>query len=179
MANEYDATRVAFDVFRSKYGLREPCFVRHATDSDPMTDKDGLEMMSDGSGSRSDALLAMAPLDKANMPAAPRLWVVREGDVVHAEKFCSFGDIREAGEVKHTNLTGGKAAHSGGEIIILADDTLVVSGDSGRYGPRDENEMLDVAVAFKHSGYTVYSMGFDHGANKPYPLFAGTHPALI
>lgn len=104
------------------------------------------------------------------------LWVVREDDVVHAPEHCPFGIARPGAAVKHTNLTAGLPAYSGGELIISDDNVLMVSGNSGRYGPRSEEEMNDVVGAFRESGYVVYSPGYDHEAARAFPLVG---PRLI
>ncbi len=83
-----------------------------------------------------------------------RLWVVTEVDVLHAGKTCEFGLSRSRSELKHTNLTGGGAAYIGGELIVLDAATVVVNGDSGRYGPGSGKEIDSVLQAFTKSGYT-------------------------
>lgn len=95
---------------------------------------------------------------------------MRADDVAYAAEVCDFSTGMIGGKLKHTNLTGGEPAFSGGELLILNDNTLVVSGDSGRYGPRSADEMLDVAIAFRNAGYTVYSTGYDEEASRALPL---------
>ena len=143
-----------------------------------MTAADGLAELPDGSGVRTDAAPALAPLSADSLPSPKRLWVVANDELLHADEECPFGAERVAGRIKHTNLTGGEPAFSGGEVIFIGGDTLIVSGDSGRYGPRTAKEMQDVANAFRESGYTVYSTGNDHEANRALPLI-GPEPQLI
>jgi hypothetical protein len=57
-------------------------------------------------------------------------------------------------------------------------NTITVNGCSGRYGPADEHELYLAAVAFFESGYNVTYMGWDKGANRPFP-FIGTLPILV
>jgi hypothetical protein len=142
-----------------------------------MTPSDGLGELLDGSGSAGDAPPQLEPLSEDNLPAERRLWVVREKDVVHAQEHCEFGKQRPAGRLKHTNLTGGEPAYSGGELLIVDNNRIIVSGDSGRYGPRSAAEMQDVSIAFRDAGYTVYSLGYDQEANRAFPL-VGPSPRL-
>lgn len=139
---------------------------------------DGLVEFTDGPGPTTGLPSVIQLLDPSSLPSPKRLWVVRPEDVVHALEECEFGAKRAAGRVKHTNLTGGNPAFSGGELLFLDDGTLIVSGDSGRYGPRNADEMRDAALAFKESGYEVYSMGYDSEANRAFP-FIGVAPRLI
>lgn len=106
------------------------------------------------------------------------LWAVRLNDVVHALEMCEYGRSLQTGVIKHTNLTGGGAAFSAGEMLFFDDQTIVVSGRSGRYGPRSAEEMLAVSEAFRKSGYEVWSMGYDAEAGVPLPL-VGVRPKWI
>jgi hypothetical protein len=106
------------------------------------------------------------------------LWVVREVDVVHASERSPFGKNVEKGVIKHTNLTGGAPAYSGGELIFLDERTICLNGRSGRYGPRTAEEMTAVAKAFKKSGYHVWSCGFDSEAAEPY-AFGSVDPTWV
>lgn len=99
-----------------------------------------------------------------------RLWVVGADQVVHALKKCAFGVGRKRGELKHTNLTGGDDAFCGGELIILDESTVVVNGDSGRYGPQTVEEINLVLRAFSESGHRTYTTGYDGDAGVPLPL---------
>lgn len=172
------AVQTAFDAFRKAHGpARAPNFLRYPSDSDPMTPADGLEELVDGpGGAAADAEFAL--LSEATLPGEVKLWAVRMEDVVHAPEDCPFGAGRSAGKVKHSNLTGGGDAFSAGELIFVDPATIIVNGRSGRYGPRSASEMDAVAVAFRDSGYTVYSMGFDQGVNSPFP-FIGNTPKLV
>lgn len=173
------ASTAAFGKFRKRYGPAwGPRIVGHASELDQMGAEDGLEEFVDGPGEKRRLPLQIAPLDPASLPTPRRLWVVRSADVVHAEEECAFGSARSAGKIKHTNLTGGAPAFAGGELVALDGVTLVVSGDSGRYGPRNADEMHHVALAFKESGYAVYSPGYDEEANRAFPLI-GVTPRLI
>lgn len=141
-----------------------------------MTEADGLLQWIDGIAPARPA--PSAPLLNSADVERAHLWVVRADDVVHAAERCQFGQTLESGVIKHTNLTGGGPAYSGGELLFLDATTIVVNGRSGRYGPRTREE-LDLAVhAFAESGYGVWSMGFDDEANRPAP-FIGVRPVWV
>jgi hypothetical protein len=108
------------------------------------------------------------PPDLARSPEGLRLWAVRPVDVVHALEGCGFGHSLESQVIKHTNLTGGEAAHCAGELVLLGNDTVALNGGSGRYGPTSEEEMNAVAKAFKESGYGVWSYGYDVETARPF-----------
>ena len=123
---------------------------------------------------------ACPTIDPATASLVASLWAIRNEDVVHAPKHCAFGHARAAGEVKHSNLTGGDVAFSAGELLFVGPGTIVVTGDSGRYGPRDAAEMHDVALAFRESGYIVYSLGYDADARKPFGFdLVGVPPTVL
>jgi hypothetical protein len=67
----------------------------------------------------------------------------------------------ESGNIKHSNLTGGDPAHSGGEIWFICDDRIAINAASGRYGAKSEIEFRFIVDALRRSGYQVASMGFD------------------
>lgn len=173
------ATQKAFNGFRQRHGPAwGPRILSHASEADQMSPEDGLEQFTDGSSGGAGAPDRLDPLSGDLQISPRRLWVVRQDDVVHAIEDCAFGAARPAGRVKHTNLTGGLPAFSGGELVFLDAGTLIVSGDSGRYGPRSAIEMEDVAIAFKESGYAVYTMGYDEEAGRAFPL-VGPSPRLV
>jgi hypothetical protein len=174
------ASRQAFDAFRGQFPPRPPdsALIRNEDEKREMTTSDGLKLLQDGpvgadAGSPS-APPRLTPAHKADA----YLWAVRPSDVCHAYENCAFGRSLETGVIKHTNLTGGGAASSGGELLFLKNDTIVVNGCSGRYGPRSKDEMDKVVVAFRQSGYRVWSMGYDDEANRGFP-FVGVTPQWV
>jgi hypothetical protein len=173
-----DKTRIAFDAYRASRSL-QPIHVgapRCEGDSDQMSAEDGLHSWEDGSASAS-AVRGDTPVI-ASKPDGRHLWVVIAEDVVHAEEDCPFGRARAAGAVKHSNLTGGADAFSGGEIVFLDDHTVVLNGCSGRYRIRSEAEMRAVASAFRKSGYRVWSMGWNADVSRP-ALFGTQDPEWV
>lgn len=140
-----------------------------------MTLADSLQMFVDGNHHQSQPAHTAPPLLRAEQVEDAHLWAVRREDVVHAAERCAFGAKLTSHVIKHTNLTGGDAAYSGGEMLFLGDDTIVVNGCSGRYGPRSKEELLVVVTAFAESGYKVMYMDYDEETNRPLP-FLGVRP---
>jgi len=172
-------TKNAFDQFRSAIGqsrLPPKKLIANDDQVTPMDASNGLRQWKDGPG-LVDSPSPPPLLERSQLQAA-HLWVVREEDVVHAEEHCSFGSSLESGVIKHTNLTGGKAAYSGGELLFLDEKTIVVNGCSGRYGPRSKTELDHAVKAFAESGYGVWSMGFDEETNRP-AGFVGIYPEWV
>ncbi|MNC54016.1 hypothetical protein D3C75_1034720 [compost metagenome] len=97
------------------------------------------------------------------MKESAHLWVVREQDTVHAEEKCELGRSLGNGKIKHTNLTGGHAAFTGGELLWLGEQEILINGCSGRYGPRSAEEMQAAEEGFTCAGYRVWSTGYDEG----------------
>ena len=68
---------------------------------------------------------------------------------------------------KHTNLTGGGPAYAGGELWFETEESLFVSGGSGRYEPIDAEQLEEAVSVFGAYGYTVTSLGWDISMDKP------------
>lgn len=139
----------------------------------PMTREDGLADLADGANDP-EVTETIPKLDEDWQSGDLHLWVVRTDDVVHAPENCRFGSQRVAGQVKHTNLTGGAAAYAGGEAVFTRASQIVVNGSSGRYRIRSKEAMLAIETAFAKSGYDVWSTGWDADAGRPVPF--GTVP---
>ncbi len=101
------------------------------------------------------------PNTSDNAPEARHLWVIRPADFPVASENCSWGKSLQSGKIKHSNLTGGNVAHSGGEIWFIGDDQVAVNAASGRYGADNNEEFRQIVDALRNSGYRVASMGFD------------------
>jgi hypothetical protein len=173
------ATKVSFDKLRSAIGdprLPPEGMIANQDQVKAMSAADGLLQWIDGEASSGPAL--SAPLLNPTQVERAHLWVVRRDDVVHAPERCEFGQRLESGVIKHTNLTGGEAAYSGGELLFLDATTVVVNGRSGRYGPRTREELELAVHAFAESGFGVWSMGFDEEAGRPAP-FIGVRPVWV
>lgn len=89
------------------------------------------------------------------------LWVVGPAEIPVALERCEWGRQLESQEIKHSNLTGGAVAHSGGELWRVEGEGVVVSAGSGRYGADDEPELDAFVEVLRSMGLRVASMGFD------------------
>ncbi|UYK65069.1 hypothetical protein NG831_12530 [Xanthomonas sacchari] len=173
-------TKSAFDTLRSYIQTpKEPPqeLIANQGQVKQMLPSDGLLLWTDGPVTTKQKAPEKPLLTQAQVKLA-HLWVVRKEDVVHAQEHCAFGKELESGLIKHTNLTGGDPAFSGGELVFIDNSTIVINGNSGRYGPKGSEEMKRVAHAFAKSGYRVWSMGFDTETNRPVP-FIGASPEWI
>jgi len=138
--------------------------VNNASELIQMTAADGLALWEDGPGAPANGVPPNIDVNPPNV----RLWVVRDNDVPHAAESNPFAESLPSKVIKHSNLTGGQPAHSGGELVFVRNDTIVINGCSGRYGPQSAAELIAVAEAFKKSGYAVWCLGYDPEAAKPH-----------
>ena len=162
-------TDAAFAGFRTSRvpRLPNPLVIKNSDELDPMPD-DEMSFWRDGIGTGT-AKGAPEPLGDAWLKKE-RLWAVRATDVVHSAKHCAFGSARARGEITHTNLTGGKEAFVGGELMLVDENTVIINGDSGRYGTKDDAETEEVARAFAASGWETYWVGMDEDLGRPAPI---------
>lgn len=149
-----------FANFRATYPLRAPVqrCIQNKDELIPIPSTEGLALFPDGV--RHGVHLSDVPRSVSER-GNTYLWVVAANDVPFALESIEFGKKLESGKIKHTNLTGGSNAHCGGELWFIEDKKLLLSASSGRYGPQSEQEMDDVALAFKNEGFEVASLGFD------------------
>lgn len=176
--NLMSATKIAFDAARRAATLKSlPLhMVANPDECVQMQSTDGIHVWRDGPvpvDASTDAGI-MPPL----MPATfdKRLWVVNE-QVLFASEYCDFGDRLASKKVKHSNLTGGGHAYSGGEFVPVDSETLIINGCSGRYGSKTPQEFEAFVRAFRNSGYHVWSMGWDTDGDKPMPF--GPNPLPV
>lgn len=151
------------------------------------TNKDEIRQMASSDGLQ---ILPEAPADvtvtaRINIEQLPQseddwaknrhLWVVEgAGNVPFALEVCAWGVALESEKLKHSNLTGGGPACTGGEIWFVDKDSLVINANSGRYGAETETELNDAAEGFARCGYRVASMGFDiDNKRKPNSILIG------
>lgn len=161
---------VAFDEYRREHGpARHPRGTQAGDLTVPMTWGDGLLELADGANDAEAGEVGPA-LATEWQAGDVHLWVVRTGDVVHAPESCEFGSQRAAGVVKHTNITGGAPAYAGGEAVFVGASQVVVNGSSGRYPVRSKEAMVAIEMAFKKSGYDVWSTGWDADGRKAVPF---------
>jgi hypothetical protein len=164
-------TQAAFAQLRQRFPAQPPVTecIKNGQELDQMPAEE-LSVWCDGD-QRSDFARTPAMLSDEDDRSYPvQLWVLRPDALVYAPEASTFGAALESGVIKHTNLTGGRDAHSGGELRLLGENTVVVNGASGRYGPRTEEALHEVVRAFKASGYRVFWTGYDAETNRPAPL---------
>lgn len=168
-------TDAAFESFRTTYSALKqvPLLLQEASQMIQMSQDDGLAVLQDGPALVSEPGDPAPDISEAVDRANIVLWVVRPDDVVHARENCPFGRSVKGGKAKHSNLTGGQPAHSAGEVLFRQTGIAIINGNSGRYGPQSNDEMMAVEVAFSKSGYETWTTGWDHEAEKPVPFFLG------
>src|SRR5260221_1582650 len=102
------------------------------------------------------------------------LWVIRVEDVPVALEECEWSRKLQDTKIKHSNLTSGKPAHSGGEIWFISDDRIAINANSGRYGAESNDELQQIVDALRTCGFYVTSMGFDiDNTSRPNSILIG------
>lgn len=156
-----EVARRKSETFRENYPLRGP---REGT----VRNTDELRQLTVEEGLKEFDLYLGAKAEKSDLPyAEPRgntyLWVIAKNSIPAALESGEIGQQLTSGVIKHTNLTGGAAAHCGGEAWFVRDNAIIVGGSSGRYGPNrfDSQQLIDAALVFKEQGYDVAVLGMD------------------
>ena len=149
------------DTFRGLYPLRGPRegTVRNEDELRQLTADEGLQEFDLPLGPKA----AKSALPHAEPRGNTYLWVIAKDNIPAALEAAEIGQRLQTGVIKHTNLTGGVAAHCGGEAWFLGDTSVIIGGSSGRYGPDrfDSQQLIDAAQVFKEQGYDVAVMGMD------------------
>lgn len=109
-----------------------------------------------------------SPSQSQNPDRGRHLWVFFDGQIPSILEAAAVTPPLE-GLVKHTNLTGGGAASSGGELWFDTTEPmkLYVNGASGRYGPKNADELNDAVSVFQSGEFEVVSVGWDLEVDKP------------
>ena len=164
-----------FGPYRDKYPSRSPEFLGdHPDEQKLLGAPDGVQLFPDApSPVRTQDL---NPSDTATDAGKRCLWVVRTLDVPFIRERETVSPPLSSGVCKHTNLTGGRDAHCGGEVWFVSEQRLILNGASGRYPPRQPLELDDIMRAFDAAGYEVWSMGWDLEANRPARVLRGNSP---
>lgn len=114
-------------------------------------------------------------IGRPGLPEGRHLWVIVSRDLPIILE--TAPNVRppplQSGVAKHTNLTGGGSASSGGELWVdaVANDLLYVNGGSGRYGPQSAAELDDAVHVFRGFGFRVESAGWDEDLDMPARTF--------
>jgi hypothetical protein len=160
-----------FSTFRDVYSAREPAADKIRNDDELMLipETSGLQFFPDG---LNDIRLSEPPRVLGSR-GNTYLWAIGVDRVPLAIESLDFGKTLQTQVIKHTNLTGGALAHCGGELWFVSENTLLISGSSGRYGPKSDQELSDAVASFKVEGYEVASLGFDEETGFPSTVLVG------
>jgi len=162
---------MTFDEFREKYPARSPkqCLIKNDDELQLMPKEKGVHSFGEHA---SDMLQSHIPRD-FNDRGNIHLWVIAQNDVPFALEQVEWGKGLESGVIKHTNLTGGSDAHCGGELWFIDQESVILGGSSGRYGPQNEQELKDAVNSFAACNYKVAHMGFDEDTGQPFTVLVG------
>jgi hypothetical protein len=165
-----------FSAHRSNYVARAPRldtqqFADELTQSAPTGDiLDMLEPPDNG--------VELGEASGASRANTKYLWLVGETYVVLGLENGATGRTLSRGRLAHTNLSGGRPAHTGGELWFRDERSAWINGGSGRYPPRNVAELESVADAARAAGYVVCCAGWDSEQNRPQRMFRGDEPWL-
>ncbi len=104
---------------------------------------------------------AELPTNTSSANAARYLWVLDAVDLPHAFEHCKWSRGLRSGRLKHSNLTAGGPAYSGGELWFMDANTIIINFCSGRYGAEDQGTIRTIVDALRHDGYRVATTGID------------------
>lgn len=149
---------------RIKYPARE--MKRHQDNEDQMrlmTIEDGMSDLEAGGAAACASLeeVDAAPQTREEAEKGRHLWVVGPDSVPVAPETCRWGKNLESTVIKHSNLTGGGKAHSGGEFWCIKGKGILVNAGSGRYGATTVEELDAFIEVARAMGCRVASAGFD------------------
>lgn len=171
---------VMFKEYRGKYPAREPSLDNKKND-DELTELGCYCIWGDGKefSEYSNLSVSIEEIEGKRIPVANTLlWVVTPSDVRCAHERSELAEEKCARKyLSHTNLTGGKRAHSGGQMAFLKNQeniekhTIILDGGSSRYMPRDAHELQEIASCFAKTGYDVYNMGWNDDEGRPEYVF--------
>lgn len=166
--DEGESARIAsecFAEFRKNHPVRDPN-LRSKEYDDEVDDLTASDEVRD---------LSVAPARDSQF-GKPRddsmhIWLIASDAVQYAIEKGALGRSTSRGRLAHTNLSGGKPAHCGGELWFHDEIRVYVTGCSGRYAPRSDLELHDAVECFRGAGYEVASAGWDAEAARPNRTF--------
>ncbi|MFA6062871.1 MAG: hypothetical protein WC736_09745 [Gallionella sp.] len=159
-----------FETYREAYPARSPN-LQYKKYDDELIEIAGCYFVLDTTFVHACYAELVVPLDELEGKKLPDtkkfLWVVTPDDVKYAHEKSELAQSHcKRGRLAHTNITGGKEAHSGGQLAFLkhiedSNPAIVLDGDSSRYSPRSEEELNDIATCFSKTGFDIYSLGWN------------------
>ena len=159
--------------YRQIYSEREPdrTKIQNSDETIALTEADGLiDFPRPGFP---DYLAGNPPSGTGSPGNHTFLWVIEKNRIPVIIELCNAGRRLQSRVIKHTNLTGGARAYCGGEIWFTDDRSFYLSGGSGRYPPRSEQELEAVVNIFASCGYGVTGLGWDHDTDAPARFLRG------
>src|ERR1700680_2268179 len=151
----------ALSTYRAKYPLK-PMRIQAANAGQmiQMIVSDGLfEMPAAPANSADFPRPQSLPDSHERAPDARHLWVIRAVDFPVALELCEWGQQLDDKKLKHSNLTAGAPAHSGGEIWFIEENRIALNANSGRYGAESEEEFQHIVNTLRNCGFHTASMG--------------------
>jgi hypothetical protein len=148
--------------YRSRYPAK--AMKRPANNDDElrlMTREDGMQDLPEAPVAKGYVQSHQLPDSAENAVRDRHLWVITPESLPYALEGCPWGTRLQSGLIKHSNLTGGQSANSGGELWFIDERTMVINANSGRYGAETPEELDEIVDGLLHCGYRVASMGFD------------------
>lgn len=153
-----------FQNYRSLYSLKPPNRSRIRNDDEKKLLKyeDGVRDIGPAPVKTSDFVAGYPRTKEYEDDSENRhLWVIAKASIPYILEESECCEKLESRLVKHSNLTGGDAAHSGGEIWFRDETSFWLSGASGRYGPGTPEELETICQCFRSLGYQVANLGWD------------------
>ena len=154
---------VSIDCFQRRYEPRPYRWTgQEAKESEriPLKKEHGLRIL--GPAPAREVQLGKPPSGRGDRGNNRYLWVIDACGIPYiAERPQRDLKGNKGNLPKHTNLTGGGEAYVGGELWFASDDSLYVSGGSGRYPPIDSRQLELAVGVFRHYGYKATSLGWD------------------
>ena len=150
------------DSFRERHRLQHPSLRVDNMERKQLDKKNGLRLLE--SAPATNVLTGQPPLSQNESGCYRYLWVIDAKGIPYIieSPITAIGCLMP----KHTNLTGGTEAYLGGEMWFASQESLYISGGSGRYPPEDEQQFKEAVEVFESFNYAVRSLGWDNEAGR-------------
>ena len=150
------------DSFRERHRLQPPRFWGSDMQRKQLEKKDGLRLLEPAPAN--NVLTGRPPLSQNESGCYRYLWVIDAKGIPYIIE----SPVTAIGcqMPKHTNLTDGMEAYLGGEMWFASQESLYISGGSGRYPPSDEQQLQEAVEVFESFDYAVKSLGWDNETDR-------------